>query len=153
MPSHTDIWKPNVVVASVVENEGRFLVVEERDEDGRLVINQPAGHLDRGETLTAAAARETLEETAWHTEPLALVGIYTYPRPGTDILYMRYCYYSRALRHDPGRALDNPVERVCWYTRDELLERRHMHRSPLVLRCIDDFLAGRWYPLELIQHM
>jgi 8-oxo-dGTP pyrophosphatase MutT (NUDIX family) len=153
MPTHTDIWKPNVVVASVVESDGRYLVVEERDEDGRLVINQPAGHLDPGETLTAAAARETLEETGWHTEPLALVGIYTYPRPGTDIVYMRYCYHSRLVRHEPGRALDHPIERVCWYTREELLARRPMHRSPLVLRCIDDYLAGRRYPLELVQHL
>jgi 8-oxo-dGTP pyrophosphatase MutT (NUDIX family) len=152
MPAHTDIWKPNVVVASVVERDGRFLVVEERDEDGRLIINQPAGHLDRGETLTAAAMRETLEETAWHTEPLAIIGIYTYPRPGTDILYMRCCYHSRALRQEPGRALDHPVERVCWYTREELLERRAMHRSPLVMRCIDDYLAGRRFPLDLVQH-
>ncbi|MEZ5446196.1 MAG: NUDIX hydrolase [Gammaproteobacteria bacterium] len=152
MPSHGDIWKPNVVVASVVERDGRFLVVEERDEEGRLVINQPAGHLDRGETLIAAARRETLEETAWHTEPLAIIGIYTYPRPGTDIVYMRCCYHSRALRHEPDRPLDYPVERVCWYTREELLERRPMHRSPLVMRCIEDYLAGRRFPLDLIQH-
>lgn len=152
MPSHGDIWKPNVVVASVVERDGRFLVVEERDEEGRLVINQPAGHLDRGETLIAAATRETLEETAWHTEPLAIIGIYTYPRPGTDIVYMRCCYHSRALRHEPDRPLDYPVERVCWYTREELLERRAMHRSPLVMRCIEDYLAGRRFPIDLVQH-
>lgn len=152
MPSHGDIWKPNVVVASVVERDGRFLVVEERDEEGRLVINQPAGHLDRGETLIAAARRETLEETAWHTEPLAIIGIYTYPRPGTDIVYMRCCYHSRALHQEAGRALDQPVERVCWYTREELLERRAMHRSPLVMRCIEDYLAGRRFPLDLVQH-
>lgn len=152
MPSHGDIWKPNVVVASVVERDGRFLVVEERDEEGRLVINQPAGHLDRGETLIAAATRETLEETAWHTEPLAIIGIYTYPRPGTDIVYMRCCYHSRALRHEPDRPLDYPVERVCWYTREELLERRPMHRSPLVMRCIEDYLAGRRFPIDLVQH-
>lgn len=152
MPSHGDIWKPNVVVASVVERDGRFLVVEERDEEGRLVINQPAGHLDRGETLIAAARRETLEETAWHTEPLAIIGIYTYPRPGTDIVYMRCCYHSRALRHEPDRPLDYPVERVCWYTREELLERRPMHRSPLVMRCIEDYLAGRRFPIDLVQH-
>ncbi len=152
MPSHGDIWRPNVVVASVVERDGRFLVVEERDEEGRLVINQPAGHLDRGETLIAAATRETLEETAWHTEPLAIIGIYTYPRPGTDIVYMRCCYHSRALRHEPDRPLDYPVERVCWYTREELLERRPMHRSPLVMRCIEDYLAGRRFPIDLVQH-
>lgn len=152
MPSHGDIWKPNVVVASVVERDGRFLVVEERDEEGRLVINQPAGHLDRGETLIAAATRETLEETAWHTEPLAIIGIYTYPRPGADIVYMRCCYHSRALRHEPDRPLDYPVERVCWYTREELLERRPMHRSPLVMRCIEDYLAGRRFPIDLVQH-
>jgi 8-oxo-dGTP pyrophosphatase MutT (NUDIX family) len=152
-PAQDELWKPNVVVASIVENDGRFLVVEERSDDGRLVINQPAGHLDPGETLIEAAAREALEETAWHTEPVALVGIYTIRKPNTDILYMRYCYHSRALRHEPSRPLDHPVERACWYTRDELLARRDMHRSPLVLRCIDDYLAGRRFPLDLVQHL
>jgi 8-oxo-dGTP pyrophosphatase MutT (NUDIX family) len=148
-----ELWRPNVVVASIVERDGRFLVVEEWDDAGRLVINQPAGHLDPGETLIAAAARETLEETAWHTEPLELVGIYTYPKPDTDVLYMRYCYHSRALLHEPGRALDHPVERACWYTREELLDRRAMHRSPLVMRCIDDYIGGRRFPIDLVQHL
>jgi 8-oxo-dGTP pyrophosphatase MutT (NUDIX family) len=148
-----ELWKPNVVVASIVERDGRFLVVEERDDAGRLVINQPAGHLDPGETLVQAAVREALEETAWHTEPMALIGVYTVAKPGTDILYMRYCYHSRAVHHDPGRELDHPVERACWYSRDELIERRSMHRSPLVMRCIDDYLAGRRFPLDLVQHL
>lgn len=146
------MWKPNVVVAAVIERDGRFLVVEETGDDGRLVINQPAGHLDPGETLVEGAIRETLEETAWHFEPRGLVGIYTYPKPGTDVLYMRFCFHGPALRHEPDRPLDHGIQRACWYSREELLERHDMHRSPLVMRCIDDYLAGRRFPLDLIHH-
>jgi ADP-ribose pyrophosphatase YjhB (NUDIX family) len=147
------IWKPNVVVAAIIERGGRFLVVEELDDEGRLVINQPAGHLDAGETLAAAVIRETFEETAWHIEPEGLVGVYTYPKPDSDVLYMRFCFHARPLRHEPERPLDHGIQRACWYSRTELLERERMHRSPLVMRCLDDYLAGHRFPLDLIQHL
>lgn len=146
-------WKPNVVVAAIITREGRYLVVEETDDEGRLVINQPAGHLDPNETLIDAVKRETLEETGWHFEPQGIVGLYLLPKPDSDITYFRICFHGAALRHDPARPLDHGIVRVSWYTRAELLERRGMLRSALVISCIDDYLSGQRYPLELLHHI
>ncbi len=149
---HTDIWKPNTVVATIVERDGRFLFVEE-EADGRAVFNQPAGHLDPGETLLDAARRETLEESGWHVDPTGLVGIYLVEPPGSTITYQRFCFRARAIRHDPDRALDKEIIRAVWLTRDELIDERARHRSPLVLRCVDDYIAGHNYPLSIIHDL
>lgn len=149
---HTDIWKPNTVVATIVERDGRFLFVEE-EADGRAVFNQPAGHLDPGETLLDAARRETLEESGWHVDPTGLVGIYLVEPPGSTITYQRFCFRARAIRHDPDRALDKEIIRAVWLTRDELVDERARHRSPLVLRCVDDYIAGHNYPLSIIHDL
>lgn len=149
---HTELWKPNTVVATIVERDGRFLFVEE-ESDGRAVFNQPAGHLDPGETLLDAARRETLEESGWHVEPTGLVGIYLVEPPGTSITYQRFCFRARALRHDPARSLDKEIIRAVWLSRDELVAERARHRSPLVLRCLDDYIAGHDYPLSLIHDL
>ncbi len=149
---HTDIWKPNTVVATIVEQDGRFLFVEE-EADGRAVFNQPAGHLDPGETLLDAARRETLEESGWHVEPTGLVGIYLVEPPGSTITYQRFCFRARAIKQDPTRALDKEIIRAVWMTRDELVDARARHRSPLVLRCVDDYIAGHNYPLSLIHDL
>ena len=152
MNTHAELWKPNTVVAAVLEREGRFLLVEEEDQ-GRLVYNQPAGHLDPGETLQQAVCRETLEESAWHIEPAGLVGIYLIEPAGIDRTYLRFCFHGRLLSHEPTRTLDKEIVRTVWLTRDELAAEAHKHRSPLVLRCVDDYLAGRRYPLSLIQDL
>jgi ADP-ribose pyrophosphatase YjhB (NUDIX family) len=146
-------WKPNVVVAAIIEREGRYLVVEETDDEGRLVINQPAGHLDHGETLIDAVKRETLEETGWHFEPQGIVGLYLLPKPESDITYFRICFHGTALRHDPASPLDHGIVRICWYTRAELLERKDMLRSALVITCIDDYLRGQRYPLDILHYI
>jgi ADP-ribose pyrophosphatase YjhB (NUDIX family) len=144
------IWKPNVVVAAVVERDGRFLLVEEM-ADGHIVLNQPAGHLDEGETLIQAVVRETLEETAWHIEPTALLGVYRWPHPTKDITYLRFAFIARALREEPDRALDEGCLRALWLTPEEIRAERGRHRSPQVERCLDDYLAGTCYPLELLR--
>jgi ADP-ribose pyrophosphatase YjhB (NUDIX family) len=144
------IWKPNVVVAAIVEREGKFLLVEEEAE-GELVLNQPAGHLDEGETLLAACMRETLEETAWQIEPEALLGVYRWPHPLRPVTYLRFAFIARAVRHDPARALDHGIVRALWLTADEIRTRRARHRSPQVERCLNDYLAGQRYPLDLLK--
>lgn len=144
------VWKPNVVVAAIVERDGRFLLVEE-DADGAHVINQPAGHLDEGETLLDAVVRETLEETAWHFKPEALIGIYRWPRPNRGITYLRFAFTGRLTSHDPNRALDRGIIRTLWLTADEVRRERARHRSPQVERCIDDYRAGHRYPLSLLR--
>lgn len=144
------IWKPNVVVAAVVERDGRFLLVEE-EADGRRVLNQPAGHLDDGESLLAAVARETLEETAWHFRPDALLGIYRWPRPDGAVTYLRFAFTGTLLRHEPARQLDHGIVRALWLTADEIRAQRARHRSPQVERCLNDYLAGQRYPLSLLQ--
>lgn len=141
------LWKPSATVAAVIEREGRFLFVEERI-DGRLVLNQPAGHLDPGESLVAACRREVLEETAHHFEPAALIGIYRWHYAPKDVTFLRFCFRGR-IEGVENRTLDEPVERLLWLTREELIARRPDHRSPLVLRCVDDFLAGRQFPLDV----
>ncbi len=149
-PTHR-VWKPNTTVAAIVERAGRFLLVEEETEAG-LRFNQPAGHLDAGESLLAACARETLEETAWHFRPTSLVGIYLWPRPQGDVCYLRFAFAGELGEEVVGRALDDGIVRAVWLTAEEIEACREQHRSPLVLDCLQDYLAGRRYPLELIRH-
>jgi len=143
------VWKPNVTVAAVVERNGRFLFVEEQAE-GALVLNQPAGHLDKGESLTQAVVRETLEETGWHVEPEALLGIYRWRHPKKDITYLRFTFIARALREEPNFTLDHGIVRALWLSAEDMRCQRARHRSPQVQRCIDDYLAGRRFPLDLL---
>ncbi|OGT75115.1 MAG: NUDIX hydrolase [Gammaproteobacteria bacterium RIFCSPLOWO2_02_FULL_56_15] len=144
-------WKPNVTVAAVIFHNDQFLVVEERDND-RVVINQPAGHLERNESLLQAVQREVLEETAWEFEPQSITGIYLYPDPVKDITYLRVCFAGQAIRQHPNRKLDHGILRACWMSREELEESRERMRSAMVLRCFDDYLAGIAHPLELLNH-
>ena len=146
------IWKPNVVVAAIVEREGKFLLVEEKAE-GRLVLNQPAGHLDEGESLMDAVVRETLEETAWHFLPEALLGVYRWPHPTKAMTYLRFTFIGRVSRHEPGRSLDHGIARALWLTPEEIRAERARHRSPQVERCLDDYLAGQRYPLDLLKDL
>lgn len=115
------------------------------------MLNQPAGHLDEGESLVEAVIRETLEETAWHIEPQALLGVYRWPHPSKPITYLRFAFIAKALREEPGRALDTGIERALWLTPQEIRATQSRHRSPQVQRCLDDYLAGTRYPLELLQ--
>ena len=136
-----------VTVAAVVQRDGCFLLVEE-EIGGALRLNQPAGHLEPGESLIEGAVRETLEETAYRFVPEALLGVYRWRHPtGT---YVRFAFLGEATGPEPGRALDQEIVRVLWLTPQALRAERERHRSPLVLRCVEDCLAGRRYPLELI---
>ncbi|HQU16407.1 MAG: NUDIX hydrolase [Chromatiales bacterium 21-64-14] len=145
-------WKPHVTVATLAERDGRFLVVEEEIR-GRLVFNQPAGHLDPGESLVQAAIRETLEETAWHFQPRWLTGIYRWVEPSRSVTFLRFCFAGTCDRQEPGRTLDAGIHRALWLTRAELEAHGPRHRSPLVLRCLEDYQAGHRYPLELLQDL
>ncbi|HSA90772.1 MAG TPA: NUDIX hydrolase [Burkholderiales bacterium] len=142
------IWKPSVTVAAVIERHGKFLLVQER-VDGRLVLNQPAGHLDPGESLVQACRREVLEETAHRFEPSGLVGIYRWHYAPKDVTFVRFCFRGQ-LKGSEARSLDREIVRVEWLTPEELADRKPEHRSPLVQKCVADFLAGRNFPLELL---
>lgn len=143
------IWKPAVTVAAVVERDGRFLLVEEQTDAG-VRFNQPAGHLEPDESIVEGVVRETLEETACTIRPEALLGIYRWHSPVNDTVYLRFAFAGRLMAHHPERALDKEIIRVHWLSLDEVRTLRPRHRSPLVLRCIEDYLAGRRYPLDLI---
>ena len=143
-------WQPHITVATVVEDHGRFLLVEEMAE-GRAVFNQPAGHLEANESLTEAALRETLEETGWEVELTAVVGIYLYTAPSNGVTYQRVCFAGKALRKIPDSPLDEGIIGPRWLTRDELASQPQRWRSDLVLRCIDDYLQGERFPLSLIR--
>jgi 8-oxo-dGTP pyrophosphatase MutT (NUDIX family) len=142
------VWKPDVTVAAIIERDGRFLLVEERIR-GRLVLNQPAGHLEDGESLIQAVSRETLEETAWNFSPAALVGIYLW-RSLRGHTTLRCAFTGSVHDFDAGRSLDPPVLATHWFTREEILGRREQLRTALVTRCIDDYLSGRRLPLEAV---
>lgn len=147
----TDIWKPNVTVAAVVERDGRFLLVEEETEAG-LRFNQPAGHLDEGESLVTACARETMEETAWNFVPTALVGVYQYRRPDRAVTYLRFAFCGTLGEEEVGRPLDSGIVRAVWLTAEEIVATAGRHRSPLVVQSVHDYQAGRRFPLDLIRH-
>jgi len=141
--------RPSVTVASVVERDGRYLLVEEQTRAG-LKINQPAGHLESGESLPAAAVRETLEETAWRVAPTALVGIYRWQASDNGATFVRFSFAADALEHHAARKLDVGIVRALWLTYEEIAARRNDHRSPLVMRCIDDYRRGQRWPLGLV---
>jgi 8-oxo-dGTP pyrophosphatase MutT (NUDIX family) len=145
------IWKPSVTVAAVVEREGRFLLVEERTEEG-LRINQPAGHLDPGETLLQAVAREAMEETAHPFTPTALLGIYLWhsTNPARNTTYLRLAFTGELGERIEGQPLDHGIVRTLWLSPQELAQCPGQWRSPLVGRCVEDYLSGRRYPLELL---
>ena len=146
-------WKPSVTVAAIIERDGRYLLVEEHTPEG-LRLNNPAGHLDPGESLLQAVVREALEETACVFTPEALVGVYMSrfqrPQRNEDVTYVRFAVCGRVAEVQPGRALDAGIVRTLWLTPDEIRASRDRHRSPLVLRCVEDHLAGRRYPLEAL---
>ena len=146
-------WKPAVTVAALIERDGRFLMVEEETADG-VRLNQPAGHLDPGETLAAGIARETLEETAHHFVPTHLLGVYlsrySSPRLPEDVTYVRFAFIGKLGAHEQQRALDDGILRTLWLTAAQISARQTEHRSPLVQRCIDDYRRGVRYPLDLI---
>jgi 8-oxo-dGTP pyrophosphatase MutT (NUDIX family) len=146
-------WKPSATVAAVIERDSRYLLVEEHTPEG-LRLNNPAGHLDPGESPAQGVARETLEETAFAFTPTALVGIYLsrFQRPATgeDITYLRFAFCGELGAFDTQRTLDTGIVRTVWLTPDEIRASAERHRSPLVLRCMEDHSAGRRYPLELI---
>ena len=142
------VWKPAVTVAAIIEREGRFLFVEEEAE-GRRVLNQPAGHLDPGESIVSAVAREVLEETAHRFTPSALVGVYRWHYPAQDVTFLRFAFCGDALE-EQGRALDRAILALHWLTPKKLAARRSMHRSPLVERCVEDYLAGKRFPLDVL---
>lgn len=142
-------WHPHVTVASVVARDGRLLMVEER-VDGRLVLNQPAGHLEPDETLLQAAVRETLEETGWDIALEAFVGTYQWTAPEGGH-YLRFAFAGRALQHHPARPLDTGIERAVWLTPTELQAASDRLRSPLVWRVAADWLSGQRHPLSLVQ--
>ncbi|WP_291994038.1 NUDIX hydrolase [Candidatus Accumulibacter sp. ACC003] len=145
------VWKPNVTVAAVVERDGRFLLVEEETEYG-ICYNQPAGHLECRESLIDAVIRETREETAYAFNPQYLVGVYNCRNEARDVTYLRFSFGGEIGAHDAAAPLDTGIVAAHWLTVDEIRARQAQHRSPLVMRCIDDWQAGRRYPLELLTH-
>ncbi len=145
-------WQPDVTVATVVVDRGRLLCVEER-AGGRLVINQPAGHLEPDESLMQAALRETLEETGWTVQLTAFIGAYQWKAPESGRHYLRFAFAADPVAHDPDRRLDDGIERALWLTPAELRAQSDRHRSPLVWQAVADHLAGRRHPLSLVHQL
>lgn len=145
------IWKPNVTVAAVIERDGRFLLVEEKTKQG-LRFNQPAGHWESNETLTAGTIREALEESAYDIEPQYLIGIYRWHASKSDTTFLRFAFGGVVTAHHSERTLDTGIVRTVWLTIDEIRASQALHRSPLVLRCCEDYLAGKRYPLDILVH-
>jgi len=153
----TTRWKPNVTVDAIIERDGSFLLIEEHTAEG-LRINNPAGHLEEGESLVDACARETLEETTHLFKPSHLVGVYASrihraangTRPAEDMTYLRFAFCGELGAAQVQRSLDIGIVRTLWMTPDDVRANIHRLRSPLVLRCIEDYLRGQRYPIDLI---
>lgn len=146
-------WKPSVTVAAIIERDGKFLLVEEQTPEG-LKLNNPAGHLDPGESLADGCAREALEETTHIFRPTALVGTYMSrmqrASTGEDITYLRFAFCGELGSVEPGASLDEGIVRTLWLSPEEIRASTERHRSPLLLRCMDDYLAGQRWPLALV---
>lgn len=145
-------WKPNVTVAAIVERDQKFLLVEENADD-RIVFNQPAGHLEKDETLIEAVKREVLEETAWEFIPQSIVGIYMYPNHHSDITYLRLCFSGTCEKYHPEQALDDGIIQTVWFSQEEIKQNMDRMRSPMVSQCINDYLSGKNYPLKLLNRV
>lgn len=150
--SELDQSRPVTTVATIVIRDGAFLMVEEETRAG-VRLNQPAGHLEAGESLVEAAMRETLEESGYHVTPTALVGIYRWQTPVTGATFIRFAFAADVVGHEPDRVLDEGILRALWLSYDGLLASHDTHRSPLVLRCVDDFRAGIRYPLDFVTEL
>jgi 8-oxo-dGTP pyrophosphatase MutT (NUDIX family) len=148
----SQLTRPVVTVATIVVRGDAFLLVEEETRDG-VRLNQPAGHLEAGETLLEAAVRETLEETGYQVEPTALVGIYRWQAPTTGATFIRFAFAGDLVGHEADRALDDGILRALWLPYDDLAARRAVHRSPLVMRCVDDYRGGLRRPLDIVSEM
>jgi 8-oxo-dGTP pyrophosphatase MutT (NUDIX family) len=145
-------WQPDVTVATVVVRNGRFLMVEET-ANGRLVLNQPAGHLEPDESVLAAAVRETMEETAWEVKLTAFIGAYQWKAPETGRHYLRMAFAADPVAHFPERALDDGIVQALWLTPSELMNEQTRHRSPLVWRVLEDYLSGQRHSLSLLNQL
>ncbi|MEO8537144.1 MAG: NUDIX hydrolase [Betaproteobacteria bacterium] len=148
-PFQKPVKRPAVTVATIVERDGRFLLVEEETRRG-LRLNQPAGHVETGESIARAAARETLEEAAWRVEPTALIGIYQWRSPDSGTAFIRFTFAATPHLHEPHRRLDTGIVRALWLSYEDIAARRELLRSPLVLQSLDDYRAGTRWPLGVI---
>jgi 8-oxo-dGTP pyrophosphatase MutT (NUDIX family) len=144
------VWKPHVTVAAIIEQDNRFLLVEEKTPRG-LQFNQPAGHFEKNEDLIAAVKREAYEETAWHFEPEHFISIQLWRRNPEFPTFLRVCFSGRCHSHNPDKQLDDGIVATHWLTRNEIAANQHRLRSPLVLISVDEYLSGHRYPLSLIQ--
>jgi 8-oxo-dGTP pyrophosphatase MutT (NUDIX family) len=145
-------WMPHATVAAIVEDQGKFLLVEEETDRGNR-YNQPAGHLEDNESLLAAVVRETMEETAYTFHPEALLGIYHWKHEHNNSTYLRFAYIGRVSNHQATQALDEGIIRSVWMTAEEMRNQAMLMRSPQVLTCVEDYLAGKRYPLDTITHL
>lgn len=143
------IWAPHVTVATVVIRDGRYLLVYE-EADGKLVYNQPAGHLDPNESLQQAAIRETLEETGWNVRLTGVVGVNLYEAPSNGVTYLRTTFIAEAVSLDTDRTLDTGIVEAVWLTYEEIMERLAELRSPMTLQVINDYRAGKRFALDVI---
>lgn len=146
------IWKPNVTVAAMIEQDGKFLLVEEETADG-VRFNQPAGHLENGETLLDGVRREAWEETARRFEPTGLLGMYHWKHPDKDLTYLRFAFVGDVISFDAAQPLDHGILRAVWMAPNEIRATRDKHRSPQVLKCVEHYLAGQRFPLTVLTHL
>jgi len=144
--------RPHITVSAVAERDGRFLLVEE-EVRGNIVINNPAGHLENDETLIEAVIREVREETGCDFQPQGITGIYLWTTPKGDRTFVRVNFHGECTAEDDDARLDDGILRKLWLTREELLRKKAQLRSPMVLGCIDDYLSGKRYPLDVFKHM
>jgi len=144
------VWKPHVTVAAVIEQDNRFLLVEEETPRG-LQFNQPAGHFEQNEDLIAAIKREVNEETAWHFEPEHIISVQLWRRNPDFPTFIRICFSGHCHSQNPDQQLDDGIVATHWLTRDEIAAKQHQLRSPLVLISVDEYLSGHRYPLSLIK--
>ena len=145
-------WKPHTTVAAIIERDNKFLVVEELVH-GKLVYNQPAGHLDPDESLIDAVIRETREESAWQFTPEFITGIYLWKHPDNGKSFLRIAFCGSCSNHQVSQTLDDGIQAAVWKSREELIQQSEKLRSPMVIHCIDDYLAGKRFPLNMLIHL